>query len=147
MRLTIAIILMFVTLASTSPRHRNESRRVDSDTEQYIQECGAELKIPSSEMTKYRTPDGVPEDRIGQCFTKCMFEKFGVFDKESGYKLELIMKMMSENNHPSIRDMAFIGMIEKCAKEANLIENVCERAYHGAKCFTSEAFRKKNAGS
>ncbi|XP_055852394.1 general odorant-binding protein 99a-like [Episyrphus balteatus] len=139
MRFTIAIILIFATLASTSPRNRIDN----SDVNKYIQECGAELNISSSEMNKYKTPD-VPMDRIGQCFTKCMFEKFGVFDKESGFKIEPIFKLMSENNHPLVGDIEFIAAIEKCVKESNLIQNACERAYHGSKCLNSDNFKKKN---
>nr|QIS77219.1 OBP26 [Episyrphus balteatus] len=140
MRFTIAIILIFATLASTSPRNRINN----SDVNKYLQECGAELKIPTSEMNKYKAPEDVPDDRIGQCFTKCMFEKFGIFDKENGYKLEPIFKLMSENNHPLVGDIEFIAVIEKCVKESNLIQNACERAYHGSKCLYSDNFKKKN---
>ncbi|XP_055852392.1 general odorant-binding protein 99a-like [Episyrphus balteatus] len=143
MRFTIGIILMFATLASTSRIHRYESR---NNIDKYTQECGVELKISPSDLNKYSTPY-MPEDAVGQCFRKCMFEKFGILDKDSAFKPEEILKLMSQNNHPLVGDADFISRIEKCAKEANLIENACERALRGAKCFNSESMKNKKIES
>lgn len=70
-----------------------------------------------------------------KCFTKCTFEKLGIFDEMNGLNVEHLVKMRT--NSGASEDLAR-PKAEKCAVKRGESENNCEWASQIYACLHAE---------
>ncbi|XP_061401859.1 general odorant-binding protein 99a-like, partial [Musca vetustissima] len=83
MRVFIAVCLFF---AVTSADYVVKTRE---NLLQFRNECIAELEIPENLVEQYKQWQ-YPNDSVTQCYLKCVFVKFGLFDTTQGFNVENI---------------------------------------------------------
>ncbi|XP_055922751.1 general odorant-binding protein 99a-like [Eupeodes corollae] len=118
--------------APASPESQQSRIR---DSRNHFDECIKELNIPDSEIKYYNTPN-LPEDTpIGNCLVKCVMEKEGFFETDTGFQVEKLYKesMFSRIFRDDLSGQ-FLEMIKECVQSADENQNVCKRAYLGFKC-------------
>ncbi|XP_075144694.1 general odorant-binding protein 99a-like [Haematobia irritans] len=108
--------------------------RSRDDLLQFRKECVAELEIPENLVEQYKKWE-YPNDSVTQCYMKCVFSKFGLFDSESGFNVENIHKQLVGENAEADHDDAIHAKIESCVDKNEQGSNACEWAYRGAVCF------------
>ncbi|XP_055848333.1 general odorant-binding protein 99a-like [Episyrphus balteatus] len=123
----MAFILLFCALVSTSPIQKGSSNK----SRDYGMVCMDEHKIPFSDFRKYNLFNQPPEDLPVYCYIKCILEKSGIFDKETGFLVDSIQKHLKSTSETLVK-------IEHCIKNTNQIENMCEGANRGAICLNIE---------
>lgn len=104
---------------------------------QYRQECVTKLNIPASSVELYKKWD-FPNDAPTQCYIKCVFIKFDLFDAENGFKVENIHQQLIGNGAEANHDDALHNKIAGCVDNNEQGTNICEWAYRGATCFLKQ---------
>lgn len=101
---------------------------------QYRQECVAELSVPDAQVEQYKKWQ-FPNDALTQCYLKCVFIKFGLFDTKAGFNAELIHQQLIGSNVEATHDEVVHAKIASCIDNNEQGSNACEWAYRGATCF------------
>lgn len=97
----------------------------------YREECVKELKVPAELVEQYQKWV-YPNDAQTQCYLKCVFTKFGLFDIQSGFNVENVHTQLSRGN--ANHDDALHGQIAVCVDKNEQGSNACEWAWRGADC-------------
>lgn len=101
---------------------------------QYRNECIDELQISADLVEQYKKWQ-YPNDAVTQCYLKCVFVKFGLFDTENGFNIENIHQQLVGASAEAVHDDALHGKVEACVDQNEQGSNACEWAYRGASCF------------
>lgn len=100
---------------------------------QYRNECVAELEVPESLVEQYKNWQ-YPNDAVTQCYMKCVFVKFGLFNPTSGFNVEDVHQQLIGANPEANHDDAIHAEIEKCVDKNEQGSDACAWAYRGATC-------------
>uniref|UniRef100_A0A1I8Q498 Odorant binding protein n=1 Tax=Stomoxys calcitrans TaxID=35570 RepID=A0A1I8Q498_STOCA len=128
MKVFIAICLLFVV---HSYAYVVKSR---DNLLQFRNECVAELQVPENLVEHYKKWE-YPNDSVTQCYLKCVFNKFGLFDTTTGFNVEDIHQQLAGVHGEAEHDDALHAKIESCIDKNEQGSNACEWAYRGAICF------------
>ncbi|XP_061390912.1 general odorant-binding protein 99a-like [Musca vetustissima] len=101
---------------------------------QFRNECIAELEIPENLVEQYKQWQ-YPNDSVTQCYLKCVFVKFGLFDTTQGFNVENIHQQLVGSHAEANHDDAVHAKIASCIDNNEQGSNACEWAYRGATCF------------
>ncbi|KAI8123237.1 Pickpocket protein 19 [Lucilia cuprina] len=101
---------------------------------QYRNECVTELQIPEAQVEQYKKWQ-YPNDATTQCYLKCVFSKFGLFDTTSGFNVENIHQQLLGSHAEANHDDVLHAKIASCVDKNEQGSNACEWAYRGATCF------------
>uniref|UniRef100_A0A0K8UV06 General odorant-binding protein 99a n=1 Tax=Bactrocera latifrons TaxID=174628 RepID=A0A0K8UV06_BACLA len=132
------VIALCLLLAVTSAEYvvKNEE-----NLQQFRRECATELKVPAEHIEQFRKWQ-FPNDSVTQCYLKCVFEKFGLFDAETGFNVEHIHQQLqgAEVAPPGDADHDDVihDKIAACVDTNEQGSNACEWAYRGGVCFIKE---------
>ncbi|KAH8384144.1 hypothetical protein KR009_012240 [Drosophila setifemur] len=129
MKVFVAICVL-ISLASADYVVKNRN-----DMLAYRDECVKELAIPVDLVEKYQKWE-YPNDTKTQCYLKCVFTKWGLFDVQTGFNVENIHQQLvgSHADH----DDSFHGSLAQCVDKNEQGSNACEWAYRGATCLLKE---------
>nr|AWY62810.1 odorant binding protein [Liriomyza trifolii] len=128
--ISIIAILLLVTL-STADEYVVKSYE---DLLQYRKECVADLKVPEANIELYKKLE-FPNDQITQCYLKCIFTKFGLFDTKTGFDVESVHKQLVGNQAEAAdHDNEVHAKIQACVDNNEQGSNACEWAYRGVTC-------------
>ncbi|KAH8355894.1 hypothetical protein KR200_001453, partial [Drosophila serrata] len=116
--------------ASADYRLRNRN-----DMLAYREECVKELAVPADLVEKYQKWE-YPNDSTTQCYIKCVFTKWELFDKTTGFNVENIHQQLV--GHGADHNEAFHGTLAACVDKNEQGSNACEWAYRGATCLLRE---------
>ncbi|ALC46192.1 Obp99a [Drosophila busckii] len=105
--------------------------KTGADLLNYRQECVKELSVPTELVEQYKKWE-YPNDEKTQCYLKCVFTRFGLFDNQSGFNVENIHTQLARGV-PDHSDGVH-GKIEACVDKNEQGSNACEWAYRGASC-------------
>ncbi|KAH8359599.1 hypothetical protein KR093_007788, partial [Drosophila rubida] len=97
----------------------------------YREECVKELSVPADLVEQYQKWQ-YPNDAKTQCYLKCVFTKWGLFDTESGFNVENIHTQLVRG--AADHDDKLHGEIAACADKNEQGSNACEWAWRGATC-------------
>ncbi|XP_037960938.1 general odorant-binding protein 99a-like [Teleopsis dalmanni] len=131
MKIFIAICVL---VAVTSAEYVVKTRE---NLLQYRQECVQELNVPAERVEQFKKWV-FPNDVTSQCYLKCVFVKFGLFDTQNGFNVENIHQQLQGNTAPATHDDALHAQIESCIDQNEQGSNACEWAYRGATCFLKQ---------
>ncbi|XP_030564089.1 general odorant-binding protein 99a [Drosophila novamexicana] len=125
MKFLVAACMLF-SLASAEYVLKNKDNMLS-----YRAECVKELDVPTELVEQYQKWV-YPNDSKTQCYLKCVFTKFGLFDVQSGFNVENIHTQLSRGdaNH----DDELHGKIAACLDKNEQGSNACEWAWRGADC-------------
>ncbi|XP_030369890.1 general odorant-binding protein 99a [Scaptodrosophila lebanonensis] len=98
----------------------------------YREECVKELSVPADLVEKYKQWD-YPNDEKTQCYLKCVFIKFELFDTQTGFNVENIHAQLARGDVAS-HDDELHRKIAGCVDNNEQGSNACEWAYRGASC-------------
>nr|ABW78178.1 odorant-binding protein 99a [Drosophila melanogaster]ABW78228.1 odorant-binding protein 99a [Drosophila melanogaster]ABW78240.1 odorant-binding protein 99a [Drosophila melanogaster]ABW78243.1 odorant-binding protein 99a [Drosophila melanogaster]ABW78244.1 odorant-binding protein 99a [Drosophila melanogaster] len=101
----------------------------------YRDECVKELAVPVDLVEKYQRWE-YPNDAKTQCYIKCVFTKWGLFDVQSGFNVENIHQQLVGNH--ADHNEAFHASLAACVDKNEQGSNACEWAYRGATCLLKE---------
>jgi len=97
----------------------------------YREECVKDLGIPADLVEQYQKWQ-YPNDPKTQCYLKCVFTKFGLFDVDTGFVVENVHTQLMRG--AADHDDALHGQIEACMDKNEQGSNACEWAWRGANC-------------
>ncbi|XP_036324944.1 general odorant-binding protein 99a-like, partial [Rhagoletis pomonella] len=111
--------------------------KTEENLRQYRQECVAELQVPDEHVQQFRNRQ-FPNDSITQCYLKCIFNKFQLFDDETGFNVESIHQQLqgAQVAPPgnADHDDALHDKIAACVDSNEQGSSACEWAYRGSVC-------------
>ena len=99
---------------------------------QFRNECVAELSVPASFIEQYNKFE-YPNDATTQCYLKCVFGKFGLFDAQTGFNVPNIFIQLgvTEGSEAATN-------VKGCIDANEQGSNACEWAYRGATCIIKQ---------
>ncbi|EDV30552.1 Odorant-binding protein 99a [Drosophila ananassae] len=120
------VICVLISLASADYVVKNRH-----DMLSYREECVKELAVPADLVEKF-TKWEYPNDPKTQCYLKCVFTKWGLFDVENGFNVENVHQQLvgTHADHDSVAHEKLAQCIDKNEQGSN----ACEWAYRGATC-------------
>lgn len=93
----------------------------------YRQECVKELDLPADLVEKYKKLE-YPNETKTQCYFKCVFSKWELFNNQTGFNVENIHQQLD----------AFHFTLAGCVDSNEQGSSACEWAYRGATCLLRE---------
>ncbi|EDW39099.1 GL13898 [Drosophila persimilis] len=133
MKVLVAICVL-ISLASAEYVLKNRDNMLA-----YRDECVKELGVPADLVEQY-TKWQYPNDAKTQCYIKCVFTKWGLFDVQTGFSVENIHQQL-ELGHADHNE-AMHSSIAACVDKNEQGSNACEWAYRGATCLLKEHLQK-----
>jgi len=97
----------------------------------YREECVKELGVSADLVEQYQKWQ-YPNDAKTQCYLKCVFTKFGLFDVDTGFDVEKIHIQLSRGAADHNEELH--GKIAECVDKNEQGSNACEWAWRGADC-------------
>ncbi|XP_016989082.1 general odorant-binding protein 99a [Drosophila rhopaloa] len=129
MKVFVAICVL-IGLASADYVVKNRN-----DMLAYREECVKELGIPVDLVEKYQKFE-YPNDPQTQCYLKCVFTKWDLFDAQTGFNVENVHQQLVGNH--ADHNEAFHAKLAACVDKNEQGSNACEWAYRGATCLLRE---------
>ncbi|EDW98280.1 general odorant-binding protein 99a isoform X1 [Drosophila yakuba] len=131
MKVFVAICVL-IGLVSASADYVVKNR---NDMLEYRDKCVKELAVPVDLVEKYQKWE-YPNDEKTQCYIKCVFTKWGLFDVASGFNVENIHQQLVGNH--ADHNEAFHASLAACVDKNEQGSPECEWAYRGATCLLKE---------
>ncbi|KAH8284094.1 hypothetical protein KR054_010040, partial [Drosophila jambulina] len=110
-------------------------RRNRHDVLTYREECVKELELPADLVEKFKKLE-YPNETETQCYFKCVFSKWELFDNKTGFNVDNIHQQLV--NHPTEHSDGFKVTLAGCVDNNEQGSSDCEWAYRGATCLLRE---------